>query len=77
MLVYTGTFYQPEKSVNGHLKFHGCVGIGSAHAFLTLLNLTQSCILLKDENALPFTVDFPLLFLYLGRAPGLHFYVSL
>lgn len=62
MLIYSETFYRAEKSVNGHLKFHGHVGIGTAHVFLPSFNLTPSCIILKDENSLPFTVVFSLFF---------------
>lgn len=58
MLIYSETFYRPEKPVNGHLKFHGCVGIGTVHVFLPPFNLTLSCIILKDENSLPFTAAF-------------------
>lgn len=56
MLIYYATFYRAEKSVNGHLKFHGCVGIGTAPVFLPPFTLTLSCIILNDENPLPFTV---------------------
>ena len=55
ILIYSEIFYGAEKSVNGHLKFHGHVGIGTAHVFLPPFNFTLSCIILKDENSLPFT----------------------
>lgn len=61
MLIYSETFYRAEKSVNGYLKFHGHIGIGTAHVFLPPFNLTLSCIILRDENSLPFTaVSSPL-----------------
>lgn len=72
--IYSKTFYRAEKSGNGHLKFHGRVGIGIAHVFLPSFNLTLRCIILKDENSLPFTVFFFFqIFSNLGRVPGLHF----
>lgn len=64
VLIHSETFYRAEKSFNGHLKFHGHVGIGTAHVFLPPFNLTLSCTILKDPNSLPFTVILFLFFFF-------------